>query len=217
MVTVSHLVNKQIRENSLFEEAIRSKIVSYAALANKIKPEIEAELGAKVKPSAIIMALRRMEEELEAETKQRKPILYSSELILKTNICDICLVRSASFLKSLSKIYELIDFEKGDIINIIHGSNEISIITNEKYKERLVELLVGEKILNIEESLVSLSLTYPKEFFYTPGIIFEVTRKLAWEKVNILEIVSTMSELTFILAEKDGIKGYNALREFIKR
>lgn len=217
MVTVSLLVNKWIRESPLFQEAIKNKIVSYTALANRIKPEIEAELGARVKASAIIMALRRIEERLEEEAKPRKPILYSSELLLKTNICDICLVRSPSFLRNLSKLYGLIDFEKGDILNIIHGSHEISIITNEKYKKKLMAFLVGEKILNVEENLVAISLTYPKEFFYTPGIIFEVTRKLSWEGVNILEVVSTMSELTFILAEKDGMKGYNVLREFIKR
>jgi hypothetical protein len=217
MVTVSLLVNKRIRESPLFQEAIKNKIVSYTALANRIKPEIEAELGARVKASAIIMALRRIEEKLEEEAKPRKPILYSSELLLKTNICDICLVRSPSFLRNLSKLYGLIDFEKGDILNIIHGSHEISIITNEKYKKKLMAFLVGEKILNVEENLVAISLTYPKEFFYTPGIIFEVTRKLSWEGVNILEVVSTMSELTFILAEKDGMKGYNVLREFIKR
>ena len=37
----------------------------------------------------------------------------------------------------------------------------------------------------------------------------------AWEKINIFEIVSTMTELTFILSKKDSMKAYNALQELM--
>ena len=54
-----------------------------------------------------------------------------------------------------------------------------------------------------------------EEFFYTPGVIFNAVRKLAWEGINIYEVVSTMTELTFILSKKDSMKAYDVLQDII--
>ena len=107
----------------------------------------------------------------------------------------------------------MVNFEKGDTLNIILGSNEVSIVTNEKYKDKFSNFLKGEKILNKEFDLVALTIVFgSKDFFDTPGIIFTSTRKLAWEQINIYEIISTMTELSFILSKKDSMKAYNALQ-----
>jgi len=217
MVTVSHLVERKIEERPLLEEAISNGIVSYAALARRLKPEIEEELGREVKHSAIMMALRRFAERVQERARLVSPILYSTEISMRTGICDIAVVRSPSLIDKIGSLYDMVEFERGDVLNIILGSYELSIITNARYAERVQEILAEEVIINVEDGLVSISLSYPKEFFYMPGIIFAVTRKLAWESINLMEVVSTMTELTFILGEKDGVRGYNALREFVTR
>ena len=84
-------------------------------------------------------------------------------------------------------------------------------------KERVIGFLKGEKVLNVEKDLVSLTLTYGKDFLQTPGVVFNVVRNIAWENINIFEIVSTNTELTFILYKKDAIKGYNALEKLARQ
>jgi hypothetical protein len=59
-------------------------------------------------------------------------------------------------------------------------------------------------------------LTYSKDFLYTPGIIFNVTRNISWENINIFEIVSTNTELTLIIHKKDAMNGYKALEKIIQ-
>ena len=56
-----------------------------------------------------------------------------------------------------------------------------------------------------------------KEFISSPGVIFTAIRKLAWEGINIYEIVSTMTELTFILNKEDSMKAYNVLQELLEK
>jgi hypothetical protein len=185
-------------------------------LAEKLKPEIEKELEKKVKLSAVVMALRRHSEELKSKNKPLK-FDFSSEIIMKTNICDIAVVKSPILLSKLKELQSIVSYEKGDTLNIIHGTAEISIITNQKYKEKVLKLFKNEKIINIEENLVALSLRFSKEFFYTPGIISSIIRKLAWEGVNIFEIVSTFTELTIITGKKDAVKGYNALDSMMEK
>ena len=129
---------------------------------------------------------------------------------------DFNVVKSSNLLNKIKNIYSLVDFSKGDTLNIILGSNEVSIVANEKYKEKLSDFLKGEKILNKEFDLVSLTIIFEgKGFLTTPGVVFTAIRKLAWEQINIYEIVSTMTELTFILSKKDSMKAYNVLQELL--
>jgi aspartokinase len=193
-------------------------LISYGNLAEQLKPEIERELQKKVKESAIIMALRRYEEELQDFDKKIKKFKFQGEIIVRTNIIDFNIVKSSNLLNKIKNLYSLVNFGKGDTLNIILGSNEVSIVTNEKYKNKLPNFLKGEKILNKEFDLVALTVVFEgKNFLTTPGVIFTAIRKLAWEQINIYEIVSTMTELTFILGKKDSMKAYNALQEFVSK
>ncbi len=214
MVTVSHLVKKALSENSFLLEAISKDLISHGNLAEQLKPEIEKELGKKVKDAAIVMALRRYAEELHSFDKKIRKFKFQGEIIMRTNILDFNVIKSGTLLNKIKNIYNLVSFEKGDTLNIILGSNEVSIVTNEKYKEKLSNFLKGEKILNKEFDLVALTIVFEGEkFLTTPGVIFTAIRKLAWEQINIYEIVSTKTELSFILGKKDSMKAYNALQK----
>ena len=218
MVTVSHLVKKAVSENSFLLEAMGKELISHGNLAEQLKPEIEKELGKKLKESAIVMALRRYEEELQGYDKKIRKFSFKGEIIMRTNIIDFNVVKSQSLLAKIKNLYSLVNFERGGILNVILGNNEISIITNEKYREKLSDFLKVEKILNKEVDLVALTISFTGDgFFDTPGVIFTAVRKLAWEGVNIYEIVSTMTELTFILSNKDSMRAYNALHELFEK
>jgi hypothetical protein len=60
-------------------------------------------------------------------------------------------------------------------------------------------------------------LTFSSDFLHTQGVIFNVVRALAWENINIFEIVSTTTDLTFILNKKDFLKGYKVLGQLEKK
>jgi len=214
MVTISNVVQKIVNSNVFIQETMTRGIVSYGSLAEQLRPEIEEELGRKVKSHAIVMALRRHAETLK-EIHKKIEFDYSSEIIMKTDICDIALLRSHTLLNRIKKVYDMVNFETGDILNVIHGRYEVSIVTNARYLEKMQDFLEGEKILNLEKDLVALTLTYSKDFLYTPGVIFNVVRNIAWENINIFEIVSTNTELTFIIHKRDAVKGYKALEKLI--
>ena len=218
MVTASHLVKKALSENSFLLEAISKDLISYGNLAEQLKPEIEQELGKKVKDSAIVMALRRYAEELQSFDKKIKKFGFKGEIIMRTNIMDFNVIKSSSLLNKIKNLYSLVDFERGDTLNIILGSNEVSIVANEKYREKISTFLKGEKIIKKEFDLVALSIIFDtKDFISTPGVIFTAIRKLAWEQINIFEIVSTMTEMTFVLSKKDSMRAYNALQELVRK
>jgi|TARA_B100002003_G_C14096797_1_gene527523 hypothetical protein len=216
MVTISHLVKKAIKGNAYLLEAISKQLISHVNLAEQLKPEFEKELGKKIKESAIIMALRRYEEELKGFDNKVNKFKFQTDLILKTNIIDFNIVKSPSLLNKIKNLYGLVNFERGDTLNTILGNNEVAIITNDKFRKKLTDFLKGEKILSKEYDMVALTIIFTADdYLHTPGIIFSAVRKLAWDNVNIYEIVSTMTELTFILHKSDSLKAYNVLQELV--
>ncbi len=215
MVTVSHIVNKLVDEKIYLQEAIAKGIASYGSVAKQLKPEIEKELKKEVAHYAIVAALRRYAEKLNSRFKEIKFTANNSEVSLKTNIIDISVQKTPCLFDKLKKIYDIINFDNGDILHIIYGRNTVSIVTNEKYKDQICRFLQFEKILCIDENLVALSFVIDKELVETPGVLFQIVRNFAWENINIIEIISIDLEMTFIVAEKDAITGYKALKRLI--
>ena len=216
MVTISHISKKIVSGQPFVEEGLAGGIISIANLAEQILPKIEQELGKKIKHAAVVMALRRYADEIAEHRRKTSRFDFTGEILMKTNICDFSVIKSPNLLVKLKTIYNLVNFERGDTLNVILGNNEVSIIINEKYMQKLTKSLAGEKILNKEHDLVALTIIFTvDDFTHTPGVIFNAVRKLAWENINIYEIVSTMTELTFILGKKDSMKAYNVLQEMV--
>ena len=216
MVTAAHIVKKYVDELPFLQEAMSKEIISYGNLADELLPKIEKELGKKVKPAAIVMALRRYAETLKTEEKKYK-FDFSSDIITRTNIVDIAVAKSHKLFEDLGGLYKLVNFDRGDVLNIIHGNNEVAIISNSKYKDKILNSLKNEKIINIQEELISISLSYSEKFFHTPGVLFNSIRKLVWNNINIYEIISTYTELTFIIHKNDFNRAYASLLELIEK
>ncbi len=215
MVTISHVVQDILNKHVFLQEAVNHGIVSYNKLAADIKPEIEQELGKKVKNNAVVMALRRYSDKL--EKKQQKPAFdYFRETLLKTDICYIVVEESPTSLDKIQALYNEVDFKRGGILNVIQGNYEMGIITNQRSKDTLLDLLSDEKILNVIEDLVAISLTYSKDFMFVPGILYNVLRFLTWENINIVGIIMTQKELSLIVSRIDAMNCYNTLERLAK-
>lgn len=194
------------------QESINNDLVSYNKVANNLKPEIEQEIGKPVKTNSIVMALRRNSSQIENKIEEAS-FSYSIETI-KTEICYIVLEESPTLLSKIQNLYPIIDFKKGGVLNIIQGNFEVAIITNKKYKEELLDVLTEEKVLDTIDKLVSISLTYSKDFLYTPGILYKISRFLAWENINIYDIIITKTELNIIIEKKDLTRCFKTLGRF---
>lgn len=215
MVTISSAVRNIIESKPMMYEALAQGIVSFANLAENIQDEVEQDTGNDAEIPAIVMAIRRYSEKIKPVIEKKIPFKFNSEIIMKTGLVDITLVKTPSALVKLRRVYELVDYEKGETLNVIQGNYEITIAINKQHLPSILKLFEAEKILNKEKDLVSLTMSYTKDFLYTPGIIAKVTRLLAWENINIFENISTMSEVIFIVSKRDAVRAYKALQRLI--
>lgn len=213
--SVSSCVKRIIDKTPFIHEMLVRGILSFSNYASSIKDEVENSYGKVVKHSAIVMAIRRYGEELKVRDNTEKKVNVDYEIVMKTKICDLNIVRNDKFLSKLTRLYHEVSTEKGDFLNVSLGSHEISVAVSEKYKSIVNEIAKGEEILHRKDDLVALSLVFSGEFMATPGIVYEAVRKLAWEVINVIEIVSTKNELTFVINREDSMKAFDVLQSFL--
>ena len=123
--------------------------------------------------------------------------------------------RNDMFAGKLPEIYSSVHPENGDFINVTIGSHEITLSVSENARSNVDRILSDFEIVHSYTDLVALTILFHGDYIQTPGITYLAVRKLAWEHINIIEIVSTMNVLTFIVSREDSHRAYQALEAFL--
>ena len=216
MVTVAHLVEKIIGRRPFLEEAVAKGIVNYAALADELKPEIDRELGINAKTSAIMMALRRLSDKLKGSFIGQAPIKFrESDITIRSDLLEVTFVKSPAAVGIIKELYGIVDFRRGDFLTITQGIYEITVIASKKYKGEIMKLLKYESVIKEIDRLSSLTIKIPISAIDTVGVYYVVTKALNWENISIIEVVSTLTEMTFVLREKDISLAFNTVKGLI--
>ncbi|MBD3303655.1 hypothetical protein GF343_00780 [Candidatus Woesearchaeota archaeon] len=216
MVTIAHLVEKIIENKPMLQEALAQGIINNAALAEQLQPQIEKELSKKVKFSAVNMAVRRLGEKLKKKTVPKARFDKSCDITVKSDLIEITLHKTENSYGNARKIHNLIKLRKGDFLTITQGLYEVMIITNQKYEKDIRKIIPPRAVKKIIKNLSSLTVNIPEEFVETIGFFYLITRAMVWENINIIDLVSTFTEITFLVKEKDTSRAFDTLKKLIK-
>ena len=216
MVTVSRIVEKLVERKPFLQEFLRKGIVNYGALAEDLLPDIERELKKKVKPTAVMMALRRLNEKLERLPFKEIRFDESSNIIIREGLIEITVEKNKNTLEKIKSLFKKINYSRGDFLTVTQGVYEITLITNRKNLKWLSKTFYKSEIISIIKDLSALTLTIPIDFIETPGFFYLITRSLVWENINIEEIVSTARELTLIIKSEDVPNTFDVLKKLIE-
>ena len=214
--SVAGCVKSVINRSPFISEMLIQEVISFSNLAKFIKPKVETLYGESVNSAAIVMAIRRYAEDLKKSKDLPSHDSISYEISMKSNIYDVNFIRNDSFINSLPILYERIRPEAGDFLNVTLGSHEISLSVSEKYRSIVDDIVAKEKIVATQSDLVAITIVFDEGFLETPGVLYLAVRKLAWENINVIEIVSTMNVLTFVIKKEDSLPAYAALQTFLK-
>jgi hypothetical protein len=214
----AQLVKDEIYSSIFLLESLKKGIINYSELARQLLPKIK-EQNKKANISSIIISLQRLYEEIKNEKRENsfKEILENSELIMKTNIVDLTLERTKEVTKIVSEISKEIKWDIGDVMFIIQGTSEITVILDKKNLKKFDR--VRGKIIEIKENLAMLSLREPEDLSsYSKGVVgflAFLTSALSDKNINIWEAATTYKQNIFIISEEDLPKAYEILKKLI--
>ncbi len=210
-MSVAKTVEEMIESRPFLSEALVKNLVNFNHLAAYLCPEIEKQEGKEVKEPAVVMALRRYSDKIKRADAKESLGQLSCSISLQTNICDYNVKKNLNVLSCISDIGRLATKEKS-FFNTILGHNEVAVAMSTSLREQFEDNLDNSDILTFSEDLVAITLTFSGDFLTTPGTVFQTTRMLAWEHINVYEIISTMNELTFVVKNVDSPRALEKLQ-----
>jgi hypothetical protein len=203
-----------VKENPSLEIALSKDIISYSKLARYLREEVEREFGKKITDAAIMQALKRLREK-SARMYEKKSEFYALELNTNANIMSLTIGKSNRLPKIMQEVYSMPELEEGFVLNATHGNNQTTFLISKIIEPKLESLLEGEKIIAKMDDLSQLSIRFDHKMFEAAGFIVYVLKDLTWNNINIIEIVSTYTELIIIVKNEDLLKAHNILQKLL--
>lgn len=212
MVTVPQATETIIKRSRYLTEAFAKGIINSSALAKYIKPEIEDMLIKKTSQSSIIMAINRLKNKIKPNIDYKNIFKAQPEIAIRSRLSLITLVNSNTLYESYSTFFNTHPIEKRHFFTLTEGLSETTIIISDSLKQEARRYLQKETIISKINNLSSITIELPEEAVSSPGVIYFFLKSLAWENINIIEIVSTSRELTLVFKDKDINKAFSILK-----
>lgn len=217
MVTVPEIVSRIVKQSPFLEEGLAVGIINLSSLARRIQPQIQKELYKDIQLGAIIMALKRLESSLKKKASMLAPILNNlGDITVRSNLMSYTFENSSLLLEKQAKFFTAVKVNKTAFLTITDGIYETSLFISQNLKEELEKNFAGERVKSKIENLSSITIILPEEALQTSGVYYSILKKLAWEGINFIEVVSSYTELTIFLEESEINKAFSVLNNSSK-
>ena len=216
--SIGKITEELINKSPFLREAMTDDLINISALARKLKPEIEDLTGKEVKEGAIVMAIKRMTPGLyhRLNIKITNVMGELGDFLVRSNLSDFTFENSESLKTKQADLIHEINKENDSFFTLCKGVSETTFIVNTQHDDLIKRMFSGEKLKSHTQDLASVTVKLPKVNTEIYGIYYYILKHLAWEGINIVELVSTSNEFTIVVKQDDVDKAFKILMQ-IKR
>ena len=184
-------------------------------MARQIQPEIEETLQKPARSGAIVMALKRISDNLEFLSTHKivKVLKGIGDITVRSNLVDFSFKISDTLLNAQAQFLNEVNDNPNIFYTSSRGVTESNIIVSSNAAAQLENYFQSERLIEKTEDLSSISIKLPTENVTIPGIYYFIFQRLSWEGVNIYEVISTSNEFTIIVGEDQVNTAFKAIKE----
>ena len=195
--TVREIVLKELEAYLALVEGY----INLTSYAYRIKSKVEELTKKQVTITSLVVSLSRLRKEF----KKAKPLIHDvkiTNITTKLPLAEIAFETSGQFLRELESLQKNIRVAHDDFFTVTAGTKEVDIICSANLESKVLRhFKVKPKIVN--HNLAAVGVSYGPEVFNTPNVFFSLLSVTARARINIEELVSTPTELIFIVTERD--------------
>jgi hypothetical protein len=203
MNTISSVVEQYIKSKPFLLNSLSQGIINLTSLSRIMMPELQSHLGKEVKQGAIVMALKRLSEELDFKINYKisKVLKNIGEITVRSSLTDYTFVISDTLLENQARLLAEINKVHDVFYTSSRGVNETNIVVSASIDSIIDTIFRSEKLTHKIEDLSSITVKLPQENISTPGVYYYIFQRLAWEGIIIHEVISTTNEFTIIVSD----------------
>ena len=184
--------------------ALTNGYMNMSSYAYHIRPVVETRAKKQVTITSLVVSLSRLRKEF----KKEKPLIHKvpiKNITTKLPLTEISYENTNKFIGELESLHKNISITQEDFFTITIGTTEVDIICSSNLENKILKhFKVKSKFIN--HNFAAIGISYGPEVFGTPNVFSSLLSITARAHINIEELVSTPTELIFIVAEKDFSK-----------
>ena len=205
MISIPAAVETVIKKRPFLEVALVEGLMNLSALARHIKPEIEKIVDKEVNDSAVIMAINRLIPHLEVVTAEKAKGIVENigDITVRSNLADYTFLNSPSLLHTYTLLLKRVNQMKNIFCTFSQGVGETTLVVSESIIPLVEELFAEEQTTSKHTNLSIITVKLPSDNALYPGVYYHLFKELAWDSINIVEVISTTNEFTIVVSDKD--------------
>lgn len=218
MITIPNAVEEIIKTKPFLENALVDGLINLSALARQLKPQIEERTGKTINEGAIVMALNRLVPRLSivSAAKLKNVVKNIGDIIVRSDLTDYTFANSETLYEKEAELLAGLKDKNNVFCTFSQGVEETTIIISTIEAPLVDKIFHNEKVIAKSDNLSSITVKLPMSNSAAPGVYYYIFKKLAWENINIVEVISTTNEYTIIVADADIDAAFSILME-VKR
>jgi len=218
MITIAETVKEVIAQSPFLEEALADNLINVSSLARRIIPEIEARLNKKVKEGAIIMSINRLAPNYYYKINIGLKDFVSGlgDFTVRSDLMDYTFINTDNLRRKQGMLLRQLEDQKGIFYTVSQGVNETTIIISRSQETLMDELFKTEQLVNKKKELSTITMDLPVENTEISGFYYFILKNLAWEGINIMEVISTTNEFTIVVKDNDVNRAFSILMKIKK-
>jgi len=212
MVKVSDIVSELLFTSDLELEAMRKGVLNLSAYAEQIHAEVEKKAWKEVKKTTIVVALSRLQAKV-SQVAPLRPLVHLNELSVKSPLADITFEKTQHTIRQSRSLSAFLNTFDPQFLTITQGINEVTVVVSQDQASVVMQHFVS-KPKAIFTDLVGVTVSFSEKYLVEPNVIYTVLSALASKRINIVEIVSTYTELSVIIGKAQLELSIQTLNQF---
>jgi hypothetical protein len=215
MFTIAEVVTELISKKPFLEEGLSSGLINLSALARELQPSIEKRLYKDVQLGAIVMALKRLgvKNSPQIGSNELEQVVSSlGDMTVRSNIVEYTFANSSTLADQQTKLMHQASLHPNSFLTVTDGVFETTFFASANLKSAIEEHMTGEKVKNQASNLSSITIIIPEAATDIPGVYYSILKKLAWNGINFIEVVSSFTELTIFMRSEDIDRAFWVLK-----
>ncbi|MDA8640027.1 aspartate kinase [Flavobacteriaceae bacterium] len=215
MKTIASVVENYIKTKPFLSTALSQGIINLTSLSRQIQPEIEASLKKEARSGAIVMALKRISDNMEFLSTHKivKVLKGIGDITVRSSLIDYSFKISDTLLSAQASFLSEVNDNKEAFYTSSRGVSESNIVVSSNMSHLVDTFFSKELMLEKSEDLSSVTIKLPTENVDIPGIYYFIFQRLSWEGVNIRQVISTSNEFTILVDEESVNIAFKVIKD----
>ena len=217
MLSIATKVEQIVSESAFLTEGISLGLINLSELARQLRPQLESDLWKPVGQAAVVMALRRLSERLPQQDPAQPIVLSprSGELTTRTDLTLVTYRLSDLSNECQRELLALAEDKNNSFVTVTRGVHEMLVVCSRPLIHLVESAFAGERHVARVENLTALTLRLNPDSLKTPGIYHAVLKKLALNKINVVTMMCTFTELTVLLEQSQTGPAFSVLSNVV--